>query len=115
MDSFTSASKLWLRDLLHEEGAFENARVMTYGYNSRLFDEKSTECLEDWANSLLHQLCDLRSTELAASRPLILICHSMGGLVARKTIERLYQHPSPSCDEKILNTWKRSLFRSARR
>ena len=45
---------MWLRDMLPEAGGFENARIMTFGYNSRLRDRANLVDIIGWADALLH-------------------------------------------------------------
>jgi PGAP1-like protein len=67
---------------------------MTFGYNSTLFDKRSTDRLLDWANFLLSKLEDVRTAPEASNRPIILVCHSLGGIVARKAIILLNKFPN---------------------
>jgi Putative serine esterase (DUF676) len=94
MDTFTSESKLWLRDLLPTVPPFEGARIMSFGYNSRLFERETMDHVQDWAEYLLSAVGNTREDSVASSRPVIFICHSMGGLVGRKAMERLFFYPS---------------------
>jgi len=62
---------------------------MTFGYNSNKMDGKSVNRgLEDFADSLIGALKAVRATEAEQGRPILLICHSMGGLVARLAVTR---------------------------
>jgi hypothetical protein len=67
---------------------------MTFGYNSTFFDKSSTDRLLDWANFLLSKLEDFRTAPEASNRPIILVCHSLGGIVARKAIILLNNFPN---------------------
>ncbi len=72
---------------------FKQSRIMTFGYNSTLVDKRAVnDRLQDYADSLLTQIRLLRSAAEQA-RPLIFICHSMGGLVARLAMTRLHTLP----------------------
>ena len=95
-DSFTAESKLWLRDLLPNEPGFKDARISTFGYNSRLFDRNASDKLLDWADYLLEGISKLRTSTNTSHAPLIFVCHSMGGLVVRKAIEHLDRYGSDS-------------------
>jgi len=72
----------WLRDFL--PGDIENARVMVYGYNSAVAFSKSTAGVEEFARDLLERLNIVRQGNNCNDRPVIFICHSMGGLVVKK-------------------------------
>ena len=84
---------MWPRDFLPLNNGFKNSRIMTFGYNSTLVDRKSEKRLKDWSNELLEQLSRVRTTSLEKIRPMIFICHSMGGLVARQAMIQLHHHP----------------------
>ncbi|CZR63155.1 uncharacterized protein PAC_13052 [Phialocephala subalpina] len=79
-DSWVAKSnqKMWLRDILPTSPPFDKARIMTFGYGSQLFDGSNLSGIHDWSHYLLSSL----------------ICHSMGGLVARQAMIRLdgYSH-----------------------
>jgi hypothetical protein len=90
---------LWLRDLLPK--ALPNVRIMTFGYNARFKNFTAQQDLRSIASKLLTELVDLRSSdevftesgyyhgnELTCgkekSRPIVFVCHSLGGIVAKK-------------------------------
>jgi hypothetical protein len=81
---------MWLRDLLPVDDVFKKSRVMTFGYNSMLIDSRRVnDCLQDYADELLATIADQRNSAVEKARPLILVCHSLGGLVARQAMVRL--------------------------
>lgn len=83
---------MWLRDHLPHHPEFRRCRVMTYGYNSALSDKTSMATqLSDLADGLLMSLGNHRSTDGERSRPLLLICHSMGGIVARLAMTQYHR------------------------
>ena len=92
-DTWMASQFMWLRDFLPSSHGFKNSRIMTFGYNSTLVNKGSEERLQDWANELLEQLSRMRTTSAEKQRPIIMICHSMGGLVARQAMIQLHFHP----------------------
>jgi len=84
-----STKKMWLRDLLPPKTPFQQSRIMTFGYNSTLVNRKSTARIRHWADELLKQACSVRTTPEERSRPIIFVCHSLGGLVGREAMIRL--------------------------
>ena len=52
MDTFQATTRMWLRDLLPTSEPLSNARIMTFGYNSVLFETRSDDRLQDWADYL---------------------------------------------------------------
>lgn len=75
---------MWLRDSLPEDVTLGQtgkpmARVMLYGYDSGIHDSSSFQHIEDIATGFRAALEDCR-----LSRPLILIGHSLGGLIIKE-------------------------------
>lgn len=70
---------LWLRDLLPQ--SLPSARVFTYGYPSELVFTKSVATLRDYSRNLLTSLNNLCEEK---GRPVILVCHSLGGIVCKQ-------------------------------
>lgn len=77
---------LWLRDFLPAD--IPNARIMTFGYDSTTAFSKSVAKIEDMALELLNHLSAKRSPAQPGtpSKPIVLICHSLGGIVVKKSI-----------------------------
>lgn len=84
---------MWLRDLLPSSAQFNSSRIMTFGYDSTLVNSKSKDRIQDWADELLRQTGYVRTTPEEQSRPIIYLCHSLGGLVGRQAMTRLKNHP----------------------
>ncbi|CAJ0552269.1 Ff.00g062480.m01.CDS01 [Fusarium sp. VM40] len=90
MDTWTAeGGAMWPRDYLSSSEYFEKSRVMTFGYDSDLTNRETVMTLDNWAETLLQSLDEVRISEKERSRPLILVCHSLGGLVARKAMSQL--------------------------
>jgi Putative serine esterase (DUF676) len=86
---------MWLRDFLPKDSPFDRSRIMTFGYTSTLVDKrKLTDRFEDYADQLISQIIRLRGSSLEWKCPLIFICHSMGGLVARLAMTRMHTLPN---------------------
>ena len=84
---------MWLRDLLPSSVPFNTARIMTFGYNSTLFDKTRTDRLQDWADDLLENVGSVREAPEEQARPMIFVCHSLGGIVGRQAMIRLHYLP----------------------
>ncbi|KAF1957234.1 hypothetical protein CC80DRAFT_412132, partial [Byssothecium circinans] len=69
--------KCWPRDLLGSDLA--EARIITFGYDAKLDDNRSTAQLSDYGDQFLRELSLLR--ESTERRPLFLVGHSFGGTI----------------------------------
>ncbi|KAK0611700.1 hypothetical protein B0T14DRAFT_440669 [Immersiella caudata] len=88
---------MWLRDSLPYDLTQENtrrpmARVITYGYESSVAQSKNMQNLEDLATAFHHSLPALVGAPIV--RPLILVAHSLGGLIVKQTIITLSKSKS---------------------
>jgi hypothetical protein len=72
---------VWLRDFLPQQ--IPHARIMSFGYDSVLQFSKSVAHIGTFAEQLLEDLVS-RRMGLAARRPIIFVCHSLGGIVVKK-------------------------------
>ena len=63
-----STERMWLRDYLPKDAP--NARILTYGYPSKLQPSNSVSILQDHTNTFVHRLIDMR--ESAQVRPFII-------------------------------------------
>lgn len=72
----------WLRDLLPKK--LPNTRILSFSYNSRVQFSKSTSDILDFATQLLEQLLAVRRTQAEKARPIVFVCHSLGGIVFKQ-------------------------------
>ncbi|KAI5811833.1 ankyrin repeat-containing domain protein [Pyronema omphalodes] len=77
------ADRMWLRDFLPQE--FPDIRVFTWGYYSSIRNNESKTSITALARNFLEDIKRVREKE-TISRPLILIGHSLGGLVLQKAL-----------------------------
>ncbi|KAL5342888.1 hypothetical protein BJX70DRAFT_409220 [Aspergillus crustosus] len=82
--TYPGTKVMWLKDFLPT--ALPGVRVMTYGYNAKLLNLTGHQDLRSVASKLLTELVDLRKAEDEKSRPIVLVCHSLGGVVAKKAL-----------------------------
>lgn len=61
-----------------------NARILTFGYNSKTYFSRSKSNVQDFASELLAAISTRRQAAIERKRPLIFICHSLGGLVFKQ-------------------------------
>ncbi|KAH8897563.1 hypothetical protein GQ53DRAFT_712018 [Thozetella sp. PMI_491] len=79
---------MWLRDALphhiaENDGGSPITRVMVYGYESSLLQSNSFQNLDDIGKSFLDSLLVLANT--TTSRPIVIVAHSLGGLVVKQS------------------------------
>ncbi|KAJ5583501.1 hypothetical protein N7535_002121 [Penicillium sp. DV-2018c] len=75
---------LWLRDLLPQN--IHNARVLTFDYNSDPFlfvGSSFMDKVQGHATTLVADLEAERSLTNASRRPLIFVCHGLGGIIVK--------------------------------
>lgn len=60
------------------------ARVLSFGYNSASFFSRGDANIQDFASELLAALKSSRNSSAEKERPIIFICHSLGGLVFKQ-------------------------------
>ncbi|KAI9779630.1 MAG: hypothetical protein M1839_007295 [Geoglossum umbratile] len=92
----------WPTELLPKnlERRKENVRVLVYGYNADVWDfggKTSSDRIHHHAQTMVQSLYANRSLEDAVERPIVFVCHSLGGIV----VKRALQHSRNIVDEKI--------------
>ncbi|KAL7918361.1 ankyrin repeat protein [Trichoderma austrokoningii] len=98
-------SFMWLRDALPID--FPGARILIYGYETRLIQSKSFQNLTDLGKALQVDMKGIR--EFTQSRPIVFIGHSLGGLVIKEAIVKLKEELDEK-DALILNSTSGFLF-----
>ncbi|TDZ35774.1 Protein SERAC1 [Colletotrichum spinosum] len=82
-------SDVWLRDWLPED--IPNIRVMLYGYDTKLLKNDSASSIEDLGRRFLESLGTFRKSTNTQERPIILIGHSLGGLLIKEALVHSYR------------------------
>ncbi|KAK5699206.1 hypothetical protein LTR17_023442 [Elasticomyces elasticus] len=81
--------RMWLRDYLPGD-IQRRARVLVYGYNSQVQGHDTpTSILADHGNRFVNDLLRIRTHAACRDRPLILIGHSLGGLIIKQALADL--------------------------
>ncbi|KAM7205417.1 hypothetical protein V8F20_003186 [Naviculisporaceae sp. PSN 640] len=78
---------LWLRDFLPDH--IRAARVLAYGYDSSalsFFTSDAPERVQRLAESLVQELRANRQFAGSLRRPIIFVCHGMGGVIVKKSL-----------------------------
>lgn len=73
-------TEMWLRDAEFLPSDVPNARIMTYGYNSSIALSQSMAGIDQFAAMLLNHIELERQSPDERARPLIFVCHSLGGI-----------------------------------
>lgn len=102
----------WLRDFLPED--VPSARIMTFGYESTVAFSKSVAKIEDKSLELLNSLSSKRdepdTTSIGSSRPIIFICHSLGGILVKKALILAHENLSDKYYKDIVDNTKAIIF-----
>ena len=82
---------LWLRDMLPAE--VPSARIMTFGYESAVAFSNSVSGIRDKALDLLNRLSAKRNDD-THRRPIVFICHSLGGIIVKRALILAHERSS---------------------
>lgn len=88
-DTWTSKTGdvFWPVDVLPEFLGNSSLRILTYGYNANVTsftDGASKDRIHHHAETLASELYANRSLRASLERPIIFVCHSLGGLVVKR-------------------------------
>jgi hypothetical protein len=100
----------WLKDFLPKD--VPDARILTFGYDSSVALSKSVAGIEDHALRLLNTLFLEREIDKAneSRRPIVFICHSLGGIVVKKALILAHEDDSDSQFKAILSNTRAVAF-----
>lgn len=73
------------------------ARALLFEYNSAVFSDASSASLGDHANNFLSCLDSERGEPASRHRPLIIVAHSLGGLLAKQALIKAAGHAQYVC------------------
>jgi hypothetical protein len=90
---------MWLSDSLSKD--CPSARVVMYGYNSKLQGSESFEDLDGLASSFQIALSRL-TTSSRGRKPLVIIGHSLGGLVIKQSLIRIAESDCESLLDSVV-------------
>ncbi|KAI4206395.1 MAG: hypothetical protein LQ346_001104 [Caloplaca aetnensis] len=76
-------SLYWPKEWLPDDPGFQDVRIHSFGYNSN-WEKESSLNVHDFSKSLLSAIHDCPTIPRTADTPLILVGHSMGGLVIKR-------------------------------
>ncbi|KAB8202865.1 lipa and NB-ARC domain protein [Aspergillus parasiticus] len=79
----------WPADLLPEVLESSRVRILTYGYNANVAsftDGASRDRIHHHAETLASGLAANRNLRSCSDRPIIFVCHSLGGLVVKRAL-----------------------------
>lgn len=80
----TANQRLWLRDFLPRD--IPQARILLYGYNSRIVNSQSRSILADFSSNFIAKFNAMRAHSHSENRPVIFIGHSLGCLMIKEVL-----------------------------
>ncbi|KAJ4269683.1 hypothetical protein NW762_001351 [Fusarium torreyae] len=88
-------SKPWPETLLPPK--LSKTHILTYGYDAYILREPAASMsgLAEHASNFLNDLATERAHSTASSRPLVIVAHSLGGLVCKEAILLSRNNPEP--------------------
>ncbi|KAI4197039.1 MAG: hypothetical protein LQ350_006169 [Teloschistes chrysophthalmus] len=81
--------KFWLADPDMLPKNIGNARILSFGYDAAVtafFGRTSSDTILQHAHTLVAELVADRQLEGAVNRPIIFLCHSLGGIVVKRAL-----------------------------
>ncbi|KAL2815023.1 hypothetical protein BJX63DRAFT_431122 [Aspergillus granulosus] len=85
----TKTGAFWPVDLLPEVLDQSRVRILTYGYNANVTsftDGASKDRILNHSETLAAKLAANRTIKKCSERPIIFVCHSLGGLVVKRAL-----------------------------
>lgn len=102
----------WLKDFLPADVPL--ARIMTFGYESSVAFSKSVAKIEDKSLQLLNNLGAKRDgpdmTSVGSQRPIVFICHSLGGILVKKALILAHENLSNTYYKDVVDNTKAIIF-----
>ncbi|KAI0537057.1 hypothetical protein GGR58DRAFT_473302 [Xylaria digitata] len=80
----------WLQDLLPNR--VQNARIMSISHDLGTQSSKYTSDIFIFADQLLEQLVGARTTSQEIARPIIFICHGLGGIIFKQALNKAHEN-----------------------
>ncbi|KAI5847028.1 hypothetical protein DFP73DRAFT_592874 [Morchella snyderi] len=85
----------WLEELGKDSCLGGTARVFTFGYDASVVFTRSTARITTIADNLLEAMRRIREgDQLAVNRPIIFVCHSLGGIIVKKAMLNAVHNPT---------------------
>ena len=82
-------STVWLRDFAPED--LPRARIITYGYDTRVIGSDSTQSIESLAQVFLDSVKVFRTATDTQTRPIVFLGHSLGGIVLKEALAQSWR------------------------
>ncbi|KAK4888605.1 hypothetical protein LTR27_012500 [Elasticomyces elasticus] len=106
-DAWQRDGKIWLQDPEFLPSLVPSARILSYGYNSSVALSQTFSGVDEFAELLLNSLEQER--DACKGRPIVFICHSLGGIVVKKALIVAHNR-SPSYYKDILDSVQGIVF-----